>query len=80
MKKLIYSKAFWYVLINVVIIGCVVGSCLFSAFVYKEVPYNYRHIFDNLHDYIIYEHSITLGLGILCALVGNIGLAIKTKE
>lgn len=78
MKKLIYSKAFWYVLINVVIVGCVVGSCLFSVLVYKDVPYNDQHIFGhNLHNYLIYEHSITLGFGILCALIGNIGLATK---
>ena len=81
MKKLIYSKAFWYVVINVVIVGCVVGSILYTL-TYTGVPIQYQHEWfgTDLHKFLIFEHSMTLGLGILFALVFNIWLTVEGEN
>lgn len=81
MKKLLGSKIFWYIIINAGIACLVAGNCVFTALFYKEVPVSSQHIFgDNLHNYLIYEHSMSLVIGILCSLFCNISFTSYSKE
>ena len=56
-KKL--KRNIFYVLINIIwLIVCVL--LFLQAFLYKDVPMSWKHVFDNLHDYIRYEHIMLL--------------------
>ena len=48
-----------YVLINVIwLVVC--GLLFLQAFLYKDVPLYWKHVFDNLRDYIRFEHIMLL--------------------
>jgi hypothetical protein len=76
MKKLVYSKAFWYIVLNVIIVGAIVGSILYTL-TYKSVPLQYQHEWfgNDLHTFLVFDHSFTLGSGVICLAICNFGLA-----
>ena len=64
MKNKRLKRTLIYILINV--IWLVVCILLFlQAFFYKDVPVYWKHVFDNLKDYIRFEHITLLIVYIL---------------
>jgi len=59
MKNKEVKRNIIYVLINVIwLIVC--GLLFLQAFLYKDVPLYWKHVFDNLRDYIRFEHIMLL--------------------
>ena len=80
MKK--FLKENWFtIVVNIAIVAAIVGGILYTL-TYKAVPVEAQHQFygTNLHSYLVFEHAITTGIGILALVVVNIVLHITEKR
>lgn len=73
---------------NKILLSCifstlVLGVCIFFILIslnYKSVPITYQHIFEDLHSFLIFEHSMVLTTFIIVELALNIVIWFEPKE
>lgn len=73
---------------NKILLSCVfstvaLGVCIFFILIsltYKSVPVNYQHMFEDLHSFLIFEHSMVLATLIIMELALNIIIWFEPKK
>ena len=71
------------ILLSCVFSTLVFGVCLFLILIsltYKSVPVNYQHMFEDLHSFLIFEHSMCLATFIIMELALNFIIWFEPKE
>ena len=75
------QKVLPFIITNAVIIVCLF-VCIIPTLFYTQVPLNQQHLWfgNDLHQYLIYQHSFITGVWLILDVVNNYVVAIKVKD
>lgn len=72
------QKVLPFIIINLILIA-ILFICIIPTLFYTQVPMNQQHLWfgNDLHKYLVYQHSLITGIWLILVAISNYVVAIK---